>query len=90
MTEEAKNPNITREGILVEPGQIWQDLDARVTKRHGGTPRTVEITRVADGKAHYAGKKGEKHISIKRMYKHGAGFELLGKKIGSPAKEAAQ
>lgn len=81
MTE---NPNITKEGVTVEPGQVWQDLDKRVTARLGHA-RCIEITRVAEGKAFYSCKVGtkqvEKGVSVDRMHKHATGFELLGKKL---------
>ncbi len=77
-------PNITKEGVTVEPGQVWRDLDKRVTARLGHE-RSIEIIRVDAGKAVYSCKVGdkqvEKKVSIDRMHKHATGFELLGKKI---------
>jgi hypothetical protein len=71
-------PNVTKEGITVEAGQVWLDLD----KRRNG--REITITKVVEGKAYYAGKIGAKHVLVSRMHKNGAGFSLIGKKIAQP------
>jgi len=61
---------VTPEGIKVEVGQRWRDLDKRMTGR------IVTITQVgAKGYAHYKGaKKGR--LSIKRMRPVVGGWEL--------------
>lgn len=65
--------DVTRDGIKVEVGQRWRDMD----KRTNG--RTVTITRVdADNGLAYYGNHGKRPaISIRRMYRHSTGFELL-------------
>ncbi|MDH0687080.1 DUF6354 family protein [Stutzerimonas stutzeri] len=68
--------NITKEGVEVKPGQVWKDLD----KRSYG--RQCKVITVEDGKAkmqHYArGQLGSKTtVSIRRMYKHSTGWELV-------------
>lgn len=73
MTLDTEQSKITtREGIEVQVGQVWRDLD----KRSRG--RTVEITAVdaKKGIAHYkAGRAGK--IAIARMHKTSTGFELV-------------
>lgn len=62
--------NVTKEGIEVRPGQVWRDLD----KRMGG--RTVVVMAVYSGKATVKGVRASV-LSISRMHKHGAGWELI-------------
>lgn len=69
--------NITKDGIEVVPGQLWQDQDYRT---HG---RVRQVHEVKDGKARM------KHptlpqmpmtwVSIKRMHKHSTGWVLVSK-----------
>lgn len=68
--------NITKDGIEVKSGQVWKDLD----KRQAG--RQCKVMAIEDGKAemqHYArGQLGSKtFVSIRRMHKHSAGWELV-------------
>lgn len=71
------NENITKEGIEVKPGQVWEDLD----KRSYG--RQCQVMSVEDGKAkmqHYftRGQLGSKTtVSIRRMHKHSTGWKLV-------------
>lgn len=62
--------NITKEGVEVKAGQIWRDLD----KRMSGRQRTV-LT-VEGGKAHMDGTPKTK-VSIKRMHKGSTGWALV-------------
>lgn len=62
--------NVTKDGIEVKPGQVWQDLD----KRMGGRKRTVVA--VADGNSHMDGVPKTK-VSISRMHKSSTGWMLV-------------
>jgi len=62
--------NITKEQIEVEVGQVWRDLDKRMRKR------TVKIVKVENGFAFYESARNGR-LSIKRMYKHSTGWELV-------------
>ncbi|MCQ9179046.1 hypothetical protein KMT30_08365 [Streptomyces sp. IBSBF 2953] len=65
--------NTTREGILVCPGQIWEDLDTRQNLRR------VVVEFVKNGRArvraHYGTRRST--ISVSRMHKHSSGFRLV-------------
>jgi hypothetical protein len=75
--------NITREGIEVHHGQLWQDLNNRWT-----TPRICRVDYVDGGKAimrnvddggnilHGDGVR-EVKISIRRMHNHSKGWALV-------------
>ncbi|MCX5103502.1 hypothetical protein [Streptomyces sp. NBC_00439] len=65
--------NTTREGILVRPGQIWEDLDTRQNQRR------VVIESVADGEAQVRDHYGTMHStpSVSRMHMHSTGFRLV-------------
>lgn len=65
--------NTTHEGIAVQPGQIWEDLDKRQDKRRV----VVEIVR--DGYAYVRQHYGERRtrLKINRMHKHSTGFRLV-------------
>lgn len=64
--------NMTRDGVLVAPGQVWRDLDKRVL-------RTVTVERVSDGTAFVVSSinGARTRIAIRRMHKYGQGFELV-------------
>ena len=75
MTE--KNPNITRDGILVAPGQVWIDCDPRSPGFNNGVPRTVTVDRVENGTAYVTASTGRAtRIAVKRMHPHSTGFRL--------------
>lgn len=63
---------VTKEGIRVEVGQVWQDLDRRM--KH----RTITITRVdsMNGRAYFDYPRIGS-IAISRMHKHSTGFALV-------------
>lgn len=62
----------TREGIDVQPGQVWEDLDGRQEGRR------VTVVRVDSGKAQVRGATGKTTwLSISRMHKHSTGFRLV-------------
>lgn len=75
MSEEYRNPNMTRDGIEVKPGQVWRNCDYRM---HG---QLKTVWSVADGKARLHNPKYPKMpmstVSIRRMYKHSTGWELV-------------
>lgn len=62
--------NITKEQVEVKVGQVWRDLDKRMRNR------TVKIVKVENGFAFYESARNGR-ISIKRMYKHATGWELV-------------
>lgn len=63
--------NVTRENIIVKPGQVWRDLDKRVK-------RTVTVESVSAGVAKVISTNGARsRIRVSRMHKHGQGFELV-------------
>lgn len=68
---EPANPNITREGIEVKPGQKWMDLDSRMRGR------IVTVVSVEDGKAHVVTSTSKTRLSVRRMHKHSTGFKLV-------------
>ncbi|MBV7475361.1 hypothetical protein [Pseudoxanthomonas sp. PXM05] len=64
---------ITKEGIEVQVGQVWRDLDKRLS-------RTVVVEHVDDknGIAHVRSSNGARsRIAIKRMHKYAQGFALV-------------
>lgn len=65
--------DVTREGVRVEPGQVWEDLD----KRQSG--RQVRVVSVGDGKAVVEPLAGgtRTRLSVSRMHKHSTGFRLV-------------
>lgn len=69
---DAIDKAVTREGIRVEIGQVWRDLDKRMNGR------LINITRVDElnGLAHYKAARSGK-VAIRRMHKYGQGFELV-------------
>lgn len=64
------NPNITKEGIEVKPGQVWRDLDKRMRGR------VVTVLSVADGVAQVRGAIKTK-LSVRRMHRHSNGWQLV-------------
>ena len=71
-----RNPNITREGIEVLPGQTWMDLDKRTCRR------LIIVERVDKGFAfcrtlHRYGVGRRARISVERMHEHSTGFKLI-------------
>lgn len=65
--------NTTREGVLVEPGQIWRDRDKRM---HG---RLVTVLSVEYGSARVRTEPGgmERSIAVQRMKPTSTGFDLV-------------
>lgn len=65
--------NTTREGVLVEPGQIWRDRDKRM---HG---RLVTVLSVEYGSARVRTEPGgmERSIAVQRMKPTSTGFDLM-------------
>lgn len=72
--------NITKEGVLVEKGQIWGDLDKRMPNR------LAIVQDVHDGKAimylctangRIINSRREIKIAITRMHKHSTGWSLV-------------
>lgn len=73
------NENITKEGVVVESGQVWRSLDAREDGRH------VLIVSVASGKAAAQRCTPDGRVvspkattlSISRMRKGSTGWSLV-------------
>lgn len=66
--------NVTKAGILVKPGQIWQDCDKRAVIS------SVKVLEVNAGKARIerGGAGGRQTtISVKRMHSSSTGFVLV-------------
>jgi hypothetical protein len=85
------NENITKEGIEVKRGQIWRDLDKRMTGRicrvgkvEGGRAQMFTLVNGQSGKFTF--------VAVRRMYKHSTGWELVsGAQQGqSSAREGAE
>lgn len=64
------NENTTKEGIEVQIGQKWRDLDKRMNGR------TIEVRAVANGYAFF-GPSLKRKIAIRRMHHHSTGFALV-------------
>ncbi|WP_329142830.1 hypothetical protein OIU91_04215 [Streptomyces sp. NBC_01456] len=76
--------NTTRDGVLVAPGQIWEDLDSRQKKRR------VVVVSVQSGRARVRAHYGTRlsTLSVSRMHKHSTGFRLVAPgelRYGAPA-----
>ena len=70
--------NHTKEGIEVQVGQVWRDLDARSGMRRG------RVTHVGFGRATlelldkvHAGANPSTTVRVRRMHKHSTGWELV-------------
>jgi hypothetical protein len=68
--------NYTKEGIEVRRGQLWRDLDKRMTGR------VCRVGRVINGKAEMFtmvnGQAGKRTmVSISRMHKTSTGWQLV-------------
>ena len=73
------DPLVTKDGIRVEVGQLWRDLD----KRMGDRVRKVEeiIDRV-NGRVLMVSpydRRVYSKVSIRRMHKHSTGWALVSK-----------
>lgn len=72
--------NVTKEGIEVKAGQIWQDLDKRMKGRQ------CKVQSVVDGKAYMVGHSRvtntvsaiKTRLSVSRMHKSSTGWALVG------------
>jgi len=67
---------ITKDGIKVEIGQMWRDLD----KRMSGRIRKVVALSYALNKARMQHPENEKlatWVSVRRMHKHSTGWQLI-------------
>lgn len=71
---------ITKEGIEVKKGQVWRDLDKRITNRH------AMVETVRDGKAvmylctaegRIINSMREIKIAVTRMHKSSTGWALV-------------
>jgi len=72
------DPLVTKEGIRVEVGQLWRDLD----KRMGDRVRRVEaIVDSVNGKVRMVAPNGRGRfmsvVSVRRMHKHSTGWVLV-------------
>lgn len=63
--------NVTREGIVVLPEQVWEST----SKRDAG--RKVTVLSVDDGVATLKGDKATTKVRVDRMYPHSKGFKIV-------------
>lgn len=65
---------VTKDGVRVEVGQIWRDLDTRMGNRLRKVAeiRGAKCRLVLDGHPRFAS-----WVSIRRMHKHSTGWELV-------------
>lgn len=76
-TTMSKDPNVTRDGIPVQPAQVWEDCDPRSPQFNNGVARTVTIDRVENGTAFATTCAGRPtRIAVKRLYPHSTGYRL--------------
>lgn len=77
--------NTTKEGVIVEKGQVWRDLDKRMDNRH------AKVEAVRDGKAiMYActangriiNAMREIKVAIRRMHKSSTGWVVVSSENG--------
>lgn len=66
-----ENPNVTPEGVLVKPGQVWEDCDTRMAGR------TIRVISVENGKAHVDSGYQKTTISVRRMRVNSTGYRLI-------------
>jgi len=66
-------PDVTREGITVQEGQVWADLD----KRMAGRKVTVTLVE-SGGRVVVRDSMGRMtRLSVRRMHNHSTGFRLV-------------
>lgn len=78
-TTTSPNPFVTKEGVLVEVGQIWRDLDKRMSGR------TVKVVRLGnmsfEGSVRIrnaASEHGtERWLAVRRMHRGSTGWMLV-------------
>jgi hypothetical protein len=74
--------NLTRDGIEVKVGQVWRDLDKRMSGRE------VTVLEVKDGKARVA-RAGSTvkatRLSVERMHKSSTGWALVSSPVSVSA-----
>lgn len=63
----------TKDGIEVQVGQVWRDLDSRMT---GRKVRVLAITETKARVQSISMHGGKTWISIRRMHRHSTGWEL--------------
>jgi len=63
---------VTKEGIRVEVGQLWRDLDVRML---GRTRRVIAVDAL-NGKVRLDGPT-KSWVSVRRMHKHATGWSLV-------------
>lgn len=72
---DPSTPDVTREGVVVRPGQVWEDLDKRMKGRR------VTVVDIKGGKAIVRDSIGRTtRLSISRMHSHSTGFKLVSSK----------
>lgn len=80
MPSESLTPDllVTRDGIRVEVGQVWRDCDKRMSS--GNRKCKVVELNPHMGKARMQNIHGPvpaTWVSVRRMYKHATGWELV-------------
>lgn len=64
--------NTNREGTLVRPGQIWQDLNPR------SEGRMISVSSVSAGVATSFDGKRSRAVAVTRLYPHSRGYTIIG------------
>lgn len=65
--------NVTRDGVEVKVGQVWRDLDKRMT----GRTRTVLAVVHGHATMGSEGTASTTRVAIRRMHKHSTGWALV-------------
>lgn len=75
MATEMRDESITKEGIKVEVGQVWQDLDKRM---HNRKCRVVDVTQgKATMQSIYSDAVPATKMAVRRMHKGSTGWSLV-------------
>jgi hypothetical protein len=72
--------NRTKEGVEVQVGQIWQDLDSRMRGRKRKVVAILgERVLMDEPTASLLNKVNPTRVSIRRMHRHSTGWALIDK-----------
>lgn len=71
-TSASADPLVTRDGIRVAVGQVWEDQDPRASVKR----RRILSVDPVKGKVTWDSKP-RTSVSVRRMYRHSTGFVLV-------------
>lgn len=77
-----KDPQVTKEGIRVAPGQVWRDLDERMGNRHCRVSvlgKDAVMMQRCDPNGRVTTERMTR-VSIRRMHKSATGWALVSPK----------